>query len=98
MPHANGAIVNGTRVIALVGIFAPHVFPLMAAPMGVMAGWMAALSALRFWLGRKEKMRLPEQENPAQLKTAIFFGVLYSLVKLASLLDGIAARRGIDHE
>jgi uncharacterized membrane protein (DUF4010 family) len=75
--------VSSLRVIVLVAIFASLILPTVAPPLAVMSGILAALSAVTFWIGRKDGVQLPEQKNPAQLKTAIFFGVLYSVVKLA---------------
>jgi uncharacterized membrane protein (DUF4010 family) len=75
--------VSYVRVLAWIGLVAPAHLPQMAAPLGVMLGVMIALSAAAWYLGHDGNSDMPEQGNPAELKTALVFGGLYALVILA---------------
>jgi uncharacterized membrane protein (DUF4010 family) len=76
--------VSVLRVMVLVGLFAGGAAPAFFGPLGVLAGVMAVLSILTFWIGRHQPAALPEHENPTELKSAVFFAALYSLVKLGT--------------
>jgi uncharacterized membrane protein (DUF4010 family) len=63
---------------------APRHFRDIAAPLGALALWMALLCALAWWRGRRHQAeKMPEAENPAELKPALLFGALYAVVTLA---------------
>ena len=71
------------RVLVLIGATAPVFLQTAGPPICVMLGVMALL-ALRSWFtSRGISSAMPEQENPSELKPAIFFAVLYGLVLLA---------------
>jgi uncharacterized membrane protein (DUF4010 family) len=71
------------RLVLELAVAAPLQFRGMAGPVGVMFGVFAAL-AVGVWLwGRKRHAELPEQENPANMKSALVFGLLYAFVLLA---------------
>jgi uncharacterized membrane protein (DUF4010 family) len=72
------------RVIVEIAVVAPQSFGQMAPPLGAVLVLMLLLSAGLYWWGnkRQEKEEMPEQENPAQLKSALIFGALYALVLL----------------
>ncbi len=76
------------RVIAEVGVVAPRRFVDVAGPLGAVWGWMVAVSLAAYLVVRGQKVELPAQENPAELKPALFFGALYAAVTL-----GVAAAR-----
>lgn len=77
------------RVLVLLGAVAAALVPHAAPPFAAMMATMAVLSAaLYFWKGRHAKAEATSHGNPAQLKAAIVFGVLYALVLL-----GVAAAR-----
>lgn len=75
------------RVLILIGVAASPAFASLAAPIGAMLGAMLALSATIYFVTRKQSMKPPEPENPAELKPALIFGALYAavliLVKIA---------------
>jgi uncharacterized membrane protein (DUF4010 family) len=55
----------------------------LAPPIAVMLGLSVVLSAVVWFGGRKETAEPPEPENPAELKPAIAFGLLYAAILLA---------------
>jgi uncharacterized membrane protein (DUF4010 family) len=57
------------------------VLPQLAPPLAVMAALMIGLSAT-FVFRRREEVTRPEPGNPAELKSAIIFGLLYAAVLL----------------
>jgi uncharacterized membrane protein (DUF4010 family) len=72
------------RVMAEIAIVAPQHFRDIAAPLGALALWMALLCVLAWWSGRRRQAgKMPEAENPAELKPALLFGALYAVVTLA---------------
>lgn len=72
------------RVLVEVAVVAPRQFVHVGAPLGVLLGWMLLLSALAWWRGRHiQAGKVPEAENPAELKPALVFGAVFALVTLA---------------
>ncbi len=72
------------RVLVEVAVVAPRQFAHVGAPLGALLGWMLLLSALAWWRGRHiQADKLPEAENPAELKPALVFGAVFALVTLA---------------
>jgi uncharacterized membrane protein (DUF4010 family) len=72
------------RVMVLLALFARTAVPHLLPPLAAMAGTMALLTLIAWWLERHEKAELPEQENPTEMKTAIVFAFIYTGVKLAT--------------
>lgn len=71
------------RVILLVGIVGSEFLPAMAPPLGVLLV-LSLLPALAAWNEvRHHKVTLPEPENPTQLRLAVFFAGMYTVVLLA---------------
>jgi uncharacterized membrane protein (DUF4010 family) len=76
------AVVFG-RVLVEIAVVARDRFPELAPPLAAMLGVTLALS-LALWIGaRRDPCAPPEAENPAELKSAIVFGVVYAAVLLA---------------
>ena len=71
------------RVVVEIGAVAPRSFGRLAPPLLAMFGFMIVLSLLAWWLGETQNAQLPEQGNPAQLKSALVFAGLYAVVLLA---------------
>jgi uncharacterized membrane protein (DUF4010 family) len=71
------------RVLVEIAAVAPRSFAALAPPLAVMLGVAVAVSAAFWFVGRGEDPELPEPSNPAELKAAIAFGVLYAVVLLA---------------
>jgi uncharacterized membrane protein (DUF4010 family) len=55
----------------------------MAPPLVAMLGLCCAISAALYIFSGKSKTRMPEQKNPAELKSALVFGALYAVVLVA---------------
>jgi uncharacterized membrane protein (DUF4010 family) len=97
--------VSVVRILAEVAVAAPTAFPVMALRPALMLAGVAALSAGVFLLGGRTPAEPIAQDNPAQLKTAVLFGLLYVGVKWgvavagehfgAAGLFGIAALAGL---
>lgn len=76
------AVVFG-RVLVEIGVVAWGSFLALAPPIGAMLGVMAVLAVSVWFLDRKKMAEPPEQGNPAELKSALFFGLVYAGVLLA---------------
>jgi uncharacterized membrane protein (DUF4010 family) len=76
--------VSVLRVIALLALFTQSQVVPMLPPLGAMVGIMAILSLVTFWLGRHAKAEMPPQGNPTELKGALLFAAVYTVVKLAT--------------
>jgi len=70
------------RVLIEISAVAPNRLAAMAPPLGVMLGWMTLLAFLFFPL-RKTESKIPDPENPAELKSALIFGAIYAVVIFA---------------
>lgn len=93
------------RVIFEVAIVAPSILGRLVPPLAAMMALMTAISAVLYLLTRKEEMQVPLEEDPADLKAAVVFGILYALVLFAvavakehfgdQTLYGVAALSGL---
>ena len=70
------------RVLIEISAVAPNRLAAMAPPLGVMLGWMTFLAFL-FFPFRKTNSKIPDPENPAELKSALIFGAIYAVVIFA---------------
>jgi uncharacterized membrane protein (DUF4010 family) len=68
------------RVAFEVAVVAPGIVPTVAPPLAALFVWMTVVSLAMWWFARDADGALPEQENPAQLATALIFGVIYATV------------------
>ncbi len=71
------------RVMVEVGAIAPRSFGALAPPLAAMLAASVLIAAAMFVLLRPNETKMLEQKNPAELKSAIIFGVLYAVVLLA---------------
>lgn len=71
------------RLILEVATVAPGFLRVAGLPLLVMLILLAALSALLWFRNRQGQNPMPEMENPSELKSAVFFGLIYALVLLA---------------
>jgi len=76
------------RVLAMIGIVAPGLFPTMAGPLGAMLGVTVLIAGSLWLLTRREPVVLANPENPSEIKPALIFGLLFALV-----LVGVAVAR-----
>jgi uncharacterized membrane protein (DUF4010 family) len=72
------------RVLLVVGLASPRLLGSSAQPLLIMMALMALLSAAVWFWGRDEESQMPVQENPSELKGALFFGFIFALVILAA--------------
>lgn len=71
------------RVMLLVAIVGSEFLPAIAPPLSVLLG-LSVVPALVGWNQvRHHKVTLPEPENPTQLRLAVFFAALYTVVLMA---------------
>jgi uncharacterized membrane protein (DUF4010 family) len=71
------------RVIVELAVVASGILRQVALPLGAMFVLMALLSAGTYVLSRGERNEMPEQANPAELKSALIFGALYAVIIFA---------------
>lgn len=71
------------RVLAIVGLAAPHMLLQVGLPLMVMLGVLALGVAVMFFLSHREKKSMPEQKNPSELKSALVFAGMFAVVLIA---------------
>jgi uncharacterized membrane protein (DUF4010 family) len=72
------------RVMVEVAVVAPRQFAPIGAPLGVLLAWLLLLAALAWWRSRRSQTdKMPEAQNPAELRPALVFGAVFALVTLA---------------
>lgn len=76
--------VSFIRVVFEVGVIIPHKLPEMVLPLIVIILFMTIICVLlyRHMNKENEKLEAPKPKNPAQLKNAIIFGLLYGFILL----------------
>ncbi len=74
------------RVLVEISIVAPSVFLEFLFPLLALGVIMILMVVILFFFHRKEKNKMPEQGNPAELKGAVIFGLLYAVISYASAL------------
>ncbi|MHC2992118.1 membrane protein [Pontibacter sp. HJ8] len=72
------------RILAEVAIVAPATLSEVAPPLLAVIGLMCVTGLVAYFTNKEEGDQMPEQENPAQLKTALVFGAIYAVVILAT--------------
>jgi uncharacterized membrane protein (DUF4010 family) len=75
--------VSVVRVLIEIAAVAPARFAAMAWPFVAMLLVCALIALGLYFPGRKHVVKIPEQENPAELKPALLFAALYAVVLLA---------------
>lgn len=74
-------IVN-VRVLVEVGVVSPKLLKMTTLPLAILGGVMVIECGVLYFLVRNEDSQLPDHDNPAQLKPAIIFGLLYAVILL----------------
>lgn len=77
------ACISFIRVVVEIAVVAPRNFLQIAPPLVVMFFVTCGISAALFVMVRKQQAKLPEQKNPAELKSALVFSAVYAVVLLA---------------
>jgi uncharacterized membrane protein (DUF4010 family) len=76
------AVVFG-RVLLEIAIVAPSFLRIASGPILILFGVVALLSIWLWFQGRDLDLEMPPQGNPSELKSALFFALLYALVLFA---------------
>jgi uncharacterized membrane protein (DUF4010 family) len=71
------------RLMLEVSVVAPSNVGVLLPPLLAASVWASAIAATAFLLFRGEGQAMPSPANPAELESALVFGVLYALVTLA---------------
>ncbi len=71
------------RVLGEIAAVAPGSFATMGPPLMAMLGVCVLISGGLYLASGKSKTKMPEQKNPAELKSALIFAALYAVVLLA---------------
>lgn len=77
------AAVSLGRVLIEIAAVAPGGFASMAFPLLAILGVVAIIALAIFWFQQARETQMPEQRNPAELKTAFLFAAAYGVVLLA---------------
>lgn len=76
--------VSFVRIITEVAVVAPGTLPTVAPPLAAVFLLMLILAIVVYLMRDDSQDTMPEQDNPAQLKTALVFGAVYAIVILAT--------------
>ena len=76
--------VSLVRVMIEISIVAPSSFKIFLFPLAAELLVMIALVVILFFQHRKEKSKMPAQTNPAELKGALVFAILYGVISFIS--------------
>ncbi len=71
------------RLLLEVAVVQPSFLRVVGLPLLLMLLLLSVLAAWSWYRGRHEQNEMPVQENPSELKSAIFFGLMYALVLFA---------------
>jgi len=71
------------RVLLIIGLLSPTLFPAALTPMLIMLALLALLSMGIWHWTRQEHSVMPVQDNPSELKAALWFGLIFAIVLLA---------------
>ena len=77
----NGSV---ARVILEVAVVAPEMLAWIAPPLILVLAAMGAATAVVMWFSSARNDAMPEQENPAELKSALFFASIYGAIIFAT--------------
>ncbi len=76
--------VAAARVIVEVAVVAPNILGAVAPPLGALCLLMVMISIAMLMFHKTRGDAMPKQENPAELKSALFFGAIYALIAFAT--------------
>ena len=76
------AVTYARIIIEITAIASSHVATLVP-PVAATLVWVSCIAALAVLFGGKHGEQMPEPANPAELKSALIFGMIYALVTLA---------------
>lgn len=71
------------RVIVEVTVVAPRSAGALVLPFAAVLVWVALVAAASYLFHREKTEEIPPSENPAELKSAVIFGLIYAVVLVA---------------
>jgi uncharacterized membrane protein (DUF4010 family) len=78
------SVVSVARIITEVAVVAPATLATVAPPLAAVLLLMLLVGGAAYFFKQKGHDEMPQQGNPAQLKTALVFGFIYAVVILAT--------------
>lgn len=78
--------VSYLRVLIEVSIIAPTNLGALVPPLAAALVWAGCIAAAAFIFLRKDHETMPAPANPAELKSALVFGIIYAIITLAAAL------------
>jgi uncharacterized membrane protein (DUF4010 family) len=72
------------RVLVIVASVAPTAIARVGLPLAAMLVVLVVVAAIKYFAHRHEEARMPDQENPSEMKSAILFALLFAVVLLAA--------------
>ncbi len=78
------SVVSVIRVISEIAFVAPATLPQVLPPLCAFCLFLILLAGVSYFFKRSNNGKMPKQENPAQFKTALVFGLIYAGVTLAT--------------
>ncbi|MFD2514463.1 MgtC/SapB family protein [Pontibacter locisalis] len=78
------SVVSVVRIIIEVSVVATETVPVVVPPLAALFLLMLLLAGGMYFFKGSGHDKMPEQGNPAQLKTALVFGLIYAVVILAT--------------
>lgn len=76
--------VAAARVIVEVAVVASRILPDIGLPLAAFFAWMVLISVGLLRAARKDPNEMPEPSNPAELRSALVFAMIYALVILVT--------------
>src|SRR5690606_2450493 len=77
-------VVSLARIITEIAVVAPRALAHVAPPLLALLLFMILIAGFIYFFRSGDADTMPEQKNPAQLKTALVFGIIYGAVILAT--------------
>ncbi|MCA9286647.1 MAG: MgtC/SapB family protein [Phycisphaerales bacterium] len=74
------SVVVYVRILIEMYVAGGPVFPTIAPAIVVLGLSQATIAAIIWWRARGSEVTVPEQENPADLRSALVFGALYAII------------------
>jgi uncharacterized membrane protein (DUF4010 family) len=71
------------RVLLAVGVVAPGFFAVASPPILALFAILTAITAATWFWSRAKRDPMPPQENPTELRSALLFGLMFSVVLVA---------------
>jgi uncharacterized membrane protein (DUF4010 family) len=72
------------RVLLIIGVVSPAFFSVAVTPILILLVLLALLSVTLWFWARPDFDQMPVQENPSELKAALWFGLLFAIVLVAT--------------